>query len=69
MPVTKDHRAQADLLSGLVHSDQLALVDATGTVRAYFDGLSPKTPDQIMLAVQRLLQERSATTDLPSQQL
>jgi len=65
LPVTKDYRAQADLLSGLVHSDQLVLVDATNTVRAYFDGLNPDTPDRVMLAIQQLHQETPTTPSSP----
>jgi protein SCO1/2 len=57
MPITTDFRAQADLLSGLVHSDQLALVDKTGTVRAYFNGLDPEMPNQVLRALQELQQE------------
>lgn len=59
MPITSDNQGQADLLSGLVHSDKLALVDRQGTVRAYFDGLKPDTPDRVLAAVHLLLQEPS----------
>lgn len=64
LPVTKDHRAQADLLSGLVHSDQMALVDAGGTVRAYFNGLEARTPDRVLVAVHQLLQEMSSPPEV-----
>ncbi|MGA1238453.1 MAG: SCO family protein [Limisphaerales bacterium] len=59
MPITTDFRAQADLLSGLVHSDQLALVDKTGTIRAYFNGLDPEMPDQVLEAMKQLQEESS----------
>jgi len=57
MPITRNPRDQADLLSGLVHTDKLALVDRAGVVRAYFDGLNPETPDAVLTAIDRLTAE------------
>jgi cytochrome oxidase Cu insertion factor (SCO1/SenC/PrrC family) len=54
MPITRNPRDQADLLSGLVHTDKLALVDRTGTIRAYFDGLKPEASDLILKAIDQL---------------
>jgi protein SCO1 len=61
MPITRNPRDQADLLSGLIHTDKLALVDRMGVVRAYFDGLDPETPGAVLAAIDRLAAEPPAS--------
>lgn len=60
MPVTRDPREQADLLSGIVHTDKMALVDRSGVVRAYFEGLKPESPEAVLAAIDRLDAENPA---------
>jgi len=56
LPVAESPIERARLRSGFVHSDKLAIVDARGVVRAYFDGLDPGTPERVHAVIQQLLQ-------------
>jgi cytochrome oxidase Cu insertion factor (SCO1/SenC/PrrC family) len=56
LPVAESPIERARLRSGFVHSDKVAVVDTRGVVRAYFDGLDPRTPERVHAVVQQLQQ-------------
>lgn len=69
LPVTRDPIAAGKLISeSLRHSNSFAIVDRSGKVRAYVDGLSDSTVTSVSQIVLQLLQETSpaaADADTP----
>lgn len=57
LPAAENETERAALGAAYIHSEKLALVDRQGSVRAYFDGLDPKTPERVIEAVGLLDQE------------
>jgi protein SCO1/2 len=43
---------------GFIHSDKFALVDRRGVVRAYYDGLDSKAPQQILAGIKQVQAEK-----------
>jgi len=60
LPVAESPEERLQLKGGFIHSNKIAVVDAQGTVRAYFDGLVLSTPDAVKRTVQQLLKESPA---------
>lgn len=54
LPAAENEDERAALGAAYIHSEKLALVDKQGFVRAYFDGLDPKTPERVLEAIDRL---------------
>lgn len=54
LPAAQNDNERAALGAAYIHSEKLALVDKQGYVRAYFDGLDPKTPERVLEAIDRL---------------
>ncbi len=57
LPAGETEDERADFNNGFIHSDKIALVDAHGVVRAYFDGLAGSTPQRIVEAIDKLRHE------------
>lgn len=57
LPAGETADEQANFSNGFIHSDKIALVDARGVVRAYFDGLAGGTPKRIVEAIDKLRHE------------
>ncbi len=58
LPITRDPMEAGKLLSqDLIHSNRFAIVDRTGTVRAYVDGLAPESVSVISRILLDLLRE------------
>ena len=58
LPVTRDPIEAGKLLSqNLIHSNKFAIVDRSGTVRAYVDGLQPESISVISRLVVEMLNE------------
>ena len=57
LPVAESEEARRALDGAFIHSDKIALVDATGVVRAYYDGMDAEAPKKIALGIARLHRE------------
>lgn len=57
LPSGENEDDRANFSNGFIHSDKIALVDARGVVRAYFDGLAGNTPQRIVEAIDKLRHE------------
>lgn len=58
LPVTRDPMEAGKLLSQkLIHTNRFAIVDRSGTVKAYVDGLQPESVSVISRLVLEMLQE------------
>ncbi len=57
LPAGEREDERANFSNGFIHSDKIALVDAHGVVRAYFDGLAGNTPQRIVEAIDKLRHE------------
>ena len=65
LPVTRDPMEAGKLLSqNLVHTNRFAIVDRSGTVRAYVDGLQPESVSVISRIVLDLLSEPASDRSL-----
>jgi protein SCO1 len=58
LPAAENEQARAALDGRFIHSDKIALVDATGTVRAYYDSKESSSGRKILADIQQLLRER-----------
>ena len=68
LPVTRDPIEAGKLLSEkLIHTNRFAIVDRTGTVRAYVDGLQPESVSLISRLVLEMLKESPQTETSESQ--
>ncbi len=60
LPVARDPAERAGvMMANLVHSNRLAVVDRSGTVRFYQDGLEPNAVDRLVEAVDKALEDPS----------
>ena len=63
LPVTRNPVDQANLMTAsLIHSNKLAIVDRTGVVRAYVEGLEPGALDEADRIIRKLLAEAPPAT-------
>lgn len=53
----KNTAADATAATRVVHSTKIALIDATGTVRGYYEGLDDETPKQLLSDIASLMRE------------
>ena len=62
---TEDNGLAASLGGGFNHSTKIVLVDQRGLVRAYYDGMDPSAPRQILSGIEQLRKESHRGASLP----
>lgn len=58
LPAAENEQARAALDGNFIHSDKIVLVDATATVRAYYDSKESGSGKQVLADIKQLLREK-----------